>query len=120
MTLTGIKAETVVGGFSVLECRSSRFRTLYYLAVESQHVLESDRTVFSILYARHRVLADGAPTSRLTVVSFGLWLAVESVFIINLSAIFLWSRLLVFSAVSLACNKTEVWITFKRYVLSTR
>jgi hypothetical protein len=56
MTLTGIKAETVVGGFSVLECRSSRFRTLYYLAVESQHVLECDRTVFSMLYARHRAL----------------------------------------------------------------
>jgi hypothetical protein len=56
MPLTGIKAETVVGGFSVLECRSSSFRTLCYLAVESQHVLEGDRTVFSILYASHRSL----------------------------------------------------------------
>jgi hypothetical protein len=116
MTLTGIKAETVVGGFSVLECRSSSFRTLCYLAVESQHVLEGDRTAFSILYARHRVLADGTHTSRLTVVSFGLWLAVESVFITNLSTIFLWSCLLVFSAVSLVCNP----VTRQKYGYSSR
>jgi hypothetical protein len=116
----GIKAETVVCGFSVLECRSSSFRTLCYLAVESQHVLEGDRTVFSILYARHRGLVDATHTSRFTVVSFSLWLVLESVLITNLSAKFLRSCLPILSTVSLVCKKAKPWIPFKRYVLSMR